>query len=290
MPPARSTTPAGTEPAAAPARPGWARPVLAAVLVATGLAALTQLGAAPPDPAPRAAPPAPAGAAAPEPVPPTIEGRRIVFGGAPGPIRQRVTAQIGAAITAVDGFWGTDWPTEIVIETVDSDREFTARTGLSEPMAAAAVAGWVDPARGIAAGQAIVIAPGAAGIGDDALQTVLTHELFHYATRAHTALDAPRWLQEGVADYVARPAPRHPAVPDRLPDDADFTGTGAALSAGYDRAWLLARFIAERYGPDRLRALYAAGAGPGHPDPDTALRRTLGVDPAELFAQWRATA
>lgn len=30
-----------------------------------------------------------------------------------------------------------------------------------------------------------------------ALRIVLTHELFHYAARVDTALDAPRWLTEG---------------------------------------------------------------------------------------------
>ncbi|EUA23932.1 peptidase MA superfamily protein [Mycobacterium xenopi 4042] len=38
---------------------------------------------------------------------------------------------------------------------------------------------------------------GAAAMSDAALRIVLRHELFHYAARADTALDAPRWLTEG---------------------------------------------------------------------------------------------
>jgi len=34
-------------------------------------------------------------------------------------------------------------------------------------------------------------------MSDSALRIVLTHELFHYAARVETALDAPHWLTEG---------------------------------------------------------------------------------------------
>ena len=57
----------------------------------------------------------------------------------------------------------------------------------------------------------IVFAPGAAAMSDAALRIVLRHELFHFATRADTASDAPRWLTEGVADFVARPHTARPA-------------------------------------------------------------------------------
>jgi hypothetical protein len=55
-----------------------------------------------------------------------------------------------------------------------------------------------------ATGQRIVFAPGASDMSDDALRIVLRHELFHFVSRAQTALDAPRWLTEGVADFVGR--------------------------------------------------------------------------------------
>ena len=64
-----------------------------------------------------------------------------------------------------------------------------------------------------------------------ALQLVLTHELFHFAARADTALDAPRWLLEGAADFVARPdeplPPRRPQSTE-LPTDAGLDADGAA--------------------------------------------------------------
>lgn len=48
-------------------------------------------------------------------------------------------------------------------------------------------------------------------MSEASLRIVLTHELFHLAARTGTALDAPRWLVEGVADFVARPAAPLPA-------------------------------------------------------------------------------
>ena len=68
------------------------------------------------------------------------------------------------------------------------------------------VADHVDFAQHQRTGQRIVFAPGAVNDERRSLRMVLTHELFHLAARADTALDAPRWLIEGVADFVARPS------------------------------------------------------------------------------------
>ncbi|HXO46274.1 MAG TPA: hypothetical protein VN897_03215, partial [Mycobacterium sp.] len=141
----------------------------------------------------------------------------------------RVAADMGQAIRAVEAFWGTDWPRDVNVVATGSQRQFEARAGGGPAgqwadIAAIAVADRVDPARRIALGQRIVFAPGAAEISESALRIVLSHELFHYAARADTALDAPRWLTEGVADYVARPHAPLPDVtplPTALPSDAD---------------------------------------------------------------------
>ncbi|WP_163699206.1 hypothetical protein [Mycolicibacterium sarraceniae] len=232
---------------------------------------------------------------------PLADGRTLHFLGfdsAPTTgLLTRVAAEIDSAVAAVVSFWGDDWSREVVIAGADSAAQFTAWTRWpSGPqwvdVAAAAVADTVDPARRIATGQRMVFAPGAARMSDAALRIVLRHELLHYATRADTALDAPRWLAEGVADFVGRPAAPKPgpAAADtlaQLPAEADFNGVGSAQSLAYDRAWWFARFIADRYGTATLKQLYIRAGGAAHLNSAAALRDVLGVEEGQLFSVWR---
>jgi hypothetical protein len=207
----------------------------------------------------------------------------------------RVAANIGQAVTAVEAFWGSDWPHEIAVVAAGSQPQFEAAAGGGPAarwadIAAVAVADRVDPARRIATGQRIVFAPGAVAMSDPALRIVLTHELFHYAARADTALDAPRWLTEGVADYVARPRtplPKLAQLPTALPSDADLDAPGPQRSSGYDRAWWFARFVADTRGTTTLRALYQAACGVKHASVPTALHDVLGADAAGVLADWQ---
>jgi hypothetical protein len=206
----------------------------------------------------------------------------------------RIAADIGAAVGAVETFWGTDWDREIEVIATNSQAQFVTLAGLApagqwDDIAAVAVADQVDFAHHRASGQRIVFAPGAAKMSDAALRIVLTHELFHLAARADTALDAPRWLLEGVADFVARPpAPLPPdaAANTTLPVDADLDSAGPQRQRGYDRAWWFARFVADTYGVEALRRLYVDACGPGHGDFETAVRRALDTDTAGLRARW----
>jgi Domain of unknown function (DUF4157) len=186
----------------------------------------------------------------------------------------RVAAEMDGAASAVTAFWGTDWPREVVVVAAASDAQF------------AAVGGGASDTAATTTGERIMFAPGAADMSAAALRIVLRHELFHYAARAHTALDAPLWLTEGVADFVARPAAPPPhGLQMALPRDAELSGPDR--SPAYDRAWWFSRFVADRYGAATLRALYLRACGPGHQDVPTAVRGTLGVDLATLLAQWR---
>jgi hypothetical protein len=209
----------------------------------------------------------------------------------------RVAAQVGAAVEAVVQFWGADWQRDIVIVATGSDEQFRQLTGGPAgvqwvDVAAAAVADRVDPDRRTATGQRVVFAPGAAAMSDYALKIVLRHELFHFASRAETALDAPRWLVEGVADFVGRPptprpGPASAAALATLPPDADFDTSGAAQSLAYDRAWWFTRFVADTYGTATLRALYLCAGGTGHPDAATAIQQLLGAQQADVLSHWR---
>src|SRR5262249_24513373 len=176
-----------------------------------------------------------------------------------------------------------------------SDEEFHAADGGGPPsqwadIAAVTVADRVDPVRRVAVGERIVFAPGAVRMSSPALRIVLTHELFHYAAPAGTVPDAPRWLTEGVADFVARPHIAVPVdalpVPLTLPSDADLEVSGPQRSSAYDRAWWFARFVADTYGTPKLRELYVATCGVKHTDVPTAAHDVLGDDSAILLVRW----
>ena len=264
------------------------------VLVVAGLLVGVRLLTAPPDGSIPAAPPVAAG-----PAPLVVGDDRTVTmislgGTGTDALLARVGANIGAAVASVEAFWGTDWSHEILVIAAGTGAEFAAQAGrgtaAGADIAAVAVADQVDPSRGLVVGQRIVLAPGAAQMSDAALRIVLGHELFHYASRAETALDAPRWLTEGVADYVGRPTtavPKDMELPAALPSDTDFSVDGPQLSLAYDRAWLFARFVADEAGGPALRRLYVRACGPGHTDVPTALRETLGAGPDDVLARWR---
>lgn len=281
----RSTTHAVTDRRSRPA-------LLVAAIVAVVALVLGWLFASHPAP-----PAVPSTAAAPSPALVVGDGRTVTLlslgGPATDPVLDRVAADIGEAVARVEDFWGTDWSHDIVVVATATDAQFAAAaqaTAAERDTAAVTVADAVDPARHQASGQRIVLAPGADRMSAGSLRIVLAHELFHYASRSATATDAPRWLTEGVADFVARPpaaVPPGQPLPDALPSDAEFTGAGSQLSSAYDRAWLFARFVAERYGVDALRTLYQRACGPGHSDPATAMRAVLGAGPDELLAGWR---
>lgn len=227
-----------------------------------------------------------------------IGGRqvRLIDAAAPlnGPLLDRVAAGMGQAVSAVERFWDGGWPGEVVVVATGSARQFAAEADLDpaadwHDIAAVAVADDLDLAMRRAFGQRIVLAPGAGEMSDAALEVVLTHELFHLAARSDTAPDAPRWLTEGVADFVARPAapvPASAADDGALPADVDLDRPGRQRSAGYDRAWWFARFVAARYGTDGLLRLYREACGPAHPDFPAAVTRALGVDVGTLRAEW----
>lgn len=210
------------------------------------------------------------------------DGRLVNLVGLGGPhtapLLARIAAQMDDAAGAVTAFWGPDWPREVLIVAAASDAQFANLAAGGTDIAATTTA------------QRITFAPGAASMSDSALRIVLRHELFHYAARADTAADSPRWLTEGVADYVGRPQtppPSNAVELAQLPTDADLDTAGGARSLAYDRAWWFSRFVADEYGSSTLRALYVRACGHGHPDVATAVRETLGADLDAVLGRWR---
>jgi hypothetical protein len=206
----------------------------------------------------------------------------VAMGGAQtADLEARIWAELDGAADAVTSFWGDDWPRNVSVVLAGTDEEFHALAGTGGSDIAAATTA-----------RRIVFAPGASTMSDASLRIVLRHELFHYAARGRTAADAPRWLTEGVADYVGRPPTPMPTAQraaqlGQLPTDADLDTPGPVRSLAYDRAWWFSRFVASRYGAQSLRALYLAACGARHPDQGTAIKGVLGSDTAAVTAAWR---
>lgn len=218
------------------------------------------------------------------------DGRTVHLAGLGGEhtasLLTRIAAQMNDAARAVTAFWGPDWPRDVLIVAAATDAEFGRLAGGGPDTAATTTA------------ERIMFAPGAAAMSDASLRIVLRHELFHFASRADTAADAPRWLTEGVADFVGRPPPAEPVIQHEsprlsdpaelatIPTDADLDAAGATGSAAYDRAWWFSRFVADTHGTSTLRALYLRACGHGHPDVATAVHDTLGADLQEVLVRW----
>jgi basic secretory peptidase family protein len=201
---------------------------------------------------------------------------QLVDLGAPGGdvLLDRVSTELPAAITAIDSFWGGDWRRGISIAVAGSPEQFRILGGGGPGIAATTT------------DERIMFSPAATAMNDADLRTVLRHELFHYAARADTAADAPVWLTEGVADFVGRPAAATAApAPTSLPTDAELATAEPERSAGYDRAWQFASYVADIYGAEKLRALYLAACGHGHTDVATAVRDVLGVEVSAVVGQ-----
>lgn len=128
-------------------------------------------------------------------------------------------------------------------------------------------------------------------------QMVVTHELTHAALAPVTSGRVPSWLTEGVALYVSeddrRPEyaarPTVPTLAALSAPDAIGRTIGDDQAAAYATASAAAYGIAERYGRERLLALYELFRRPSlhgrRGDPrlaERATRRVLGVGLREL--------
>ena len=131
-------------------------------------------------------------------------------------------------------------------------------------------------------------------------QVVLTHELTHLATGAAADPDVPVWLEEGFADYVgfldsgisitqsAKAAIDHvrgTGPLTQLPPEVAFSAGPSEQAAAYAEAWLMCRWLAERYGQDALVATYRAVAH-GRASLSAAIQQVTGRPLGAAVASW----
>jgi hypothetical protein len=196
---------------------------------------------------------------------------------------------------------GDRWSGPLVVEVPSTRPAFEQSLGVPDgSYARIGAAAWPRGSRRGAAAVHVVVNPAVtAELPADALAVLLAHEAVHVATRSVDSA-APTWLTEGFADYVAYAA--HPALapsarrplqakvragwlPAAPPPESDFASSGAELDLAYAQAWSLCEFIAEGYGVERLRRLYAASDA-GTPVA-SAISSELGIDRAALVQDWR---
>lgn len=219
----------------------------------------------------------------------------------------RIRRQLPGAVTAVTGFWGADWPRRAVVVATERPADFRALAQSSASditgAAAATVFSRIDSDQKVATGQRVILTPNAAELPSPALGVVLRHELTHVAARVVTAPGAPLWITEGVPEYVGRKgtytrfddaAPdlaervRAGELPTGLPEDRDFAVDEESAMLAYQSAWSVAAFVANRFGEQKLKALYVGvAASDDRRRQDKSISDALGIDRAELVASWR---
>lgn len=191
----------------------------------------------------------------------------------------------------------------LVVE-VPADPEGLQRTLDTAPGQYAAIAAVTAPVDGSQAAGSPVHVFLNRSVYDDldavAAQVVMTHEAVHALTDAIGARQAPLWLVEGFADYVAlrdvdlpltRTAGqvaaqvRKDGVPTTLPLDRDFDPSASHLGGVYEAAWLVCVTLADHAGERALVDLYAQVRDGG--DLATALRGQAGWTEPELTAAWQ---
>jgi hypothetical protein len=220
------------------------------------------------------------------------------------PLATRVLEAAERGYREVAATWTGRWERKVVI-LVPRDQDEAERLADAPDMSqiAALSSSSVEsgPAGKVLGNRILVNSTVLAPYRDLELRNVVTHEMTHVATRTLTTV--PLFLVEGFAEYTAlRPFRRYPPritrpalaervragrFDGRLPSARELRGRDGVVA--YDEASTFCLWIAERYGEDRLRALYRAFAGPRTADQvDRGFREALGVSMRTAEARWAA--
>jgi hypothetical protein len=220
-----------------------------------------------------------------------------------------LAATADAAVRAVSSVVGTGWARRVAVLVSSSATELDALGGDSSLRDISAITVF-DPAPGsdgAPTGARVLVDPAAvARLTPAGRSTVLRHEITHIAVAAATTINQPRWLIEGLAEYVANLGDARPpttiaaelhrevaggTVPAALPTDGQFSAGSPRAAQVYEESWLACRLIAEHVGTTGLLRLYrtvgataAAGDGPV----SAGFRDVLHESLAQFVTQWRA--
>ncbi|GAA3626014.1 hypothetical protein GCM10022223_49030 [Kineosporia mesophila] len=182
----------------------------------------------------------------------------------------------------VDRAWGEEWGGVLTRLVVAGDiNELAGLLGRDDTKGLTDTAAVTVGPHDAPADAVFINGPAFDGLTDLGRQVVLTHELVHVAARAAGDSDAPLWLEEGYADYVAYRGTGLSAreiagealaapLPQSLPAVDDFDASDAGAAVAYGQAWVAVTVLADRLGSDAaLKRLYEKAA---HSGTDEALR------------------
>ncbi len=220
-------------------------------------------------------------------------GRLLVVGDA-GDGAQRIVQALRLARTAVrtiERELPVQWDHKLVVYATTNAALFESY-GFPRPNAGAITAPLTRSRRGEQPVVRVLVNPDLPRMDP----VIFTHEATHVATAAYP--DIPKWLDEGIAEYVGERARRgagqewpaafaskaQQAAPE-LPDSNGFYE--GAVHYHYLQLWMAWEYIVERYGSDMLVRLANAMNSRPHlysldQQQDAVLLRLLGIDSAQL--------
>ena len=232
-----------------------------------------------------------------------VHGRSsLVIGSGTASALRAYARQADQAVRDVDTVWTGTWSRRPVVIVPRTAADMAAVIGTSEQIAEQIAAVAIGYDTDLGQGDRVVMNPAAwRELDPEGRRIVMTHEVTHVATSAATDVSVPMWMSEGFAEFLA-----YRAVdlldagvseelfdlvdagegPRELPRDRDFDPAWGEVGTSYEEAFLAVQMIAERYGDEKLLALYAAmGDDEGPVGED--IRKVLGISSDKLVEDWR---
>ncbi len=207
------------------------------------------------------------------------------------------------ALTIVDRFWSQPWSRRVPVYAPQGFEELSSIIQATYPVDNYVAFAFWTGGEGENPGARIIVNPDRfLGADRDRALSILTHELFHAASLPHSGPFIPRFVEEGLAQYVQYEgsdsviAGADASSAGELPDDYRFfVGSTDALLQTYRTSLSAIGFLAERWGPSKLERFYVRLGRRGN-DPgttryqlDSAMRDVLGVSSKKFEALWASS-
>ena len=234
----------------------------------------------------------------------------LVMGLGPASLLRGYARDVDRTVPRVDGVWGNLWSRRVLLVVTRTEDEMASLLGgrpATYRQLAAVTRGELGAAEGTAAADRVLVNPKAyAELSDVGRRVIMGHEITHVAVRSRTQEWTPKWLSEGLADYVGYLGSGLPTAviaqelaqdvrkgraPAQLPRNDSFGTTNSRLPQTYEMSWLACKMIVERHGGrDALVEFFRVIGSPGGDASvvDRAFHDVLGTTRAAFTKEWRS--